>query len=291
MPLNMTRLRFDGNMGRMRRIPVYLLGLLLFAATGHAAEPDPSLDRVVAALEALESDPDGNLLTELRRRAEGDDVQAQYWLGRYLHDIAPFAARDHAAGRGWLERASEAGHLPATELLARIHETGFAVAADRERATVLYARALELGSTTAGYDLARLEFAKGEDGRDGTTILEYLGVAADRGNLAATVDLAFLLASGRYADADHQRALELAEVAIAAGNGRAMNLMARMYARGLGVEADAVEALKWALLARRHGDPAAGELVDEIAAALPETGHEQAHARASAWLEDRSRQE
>lgn len=287
----MTRLRFDGNMSRMRILPILLAVALALATTGHADEPEANLDRIVDALEALESGAADGLVAELHGRAEGDDVQAQYWLGRYLHDLAPFAARDHAAGREWLERASDAGHLPATELLARIHETGFVAATDRERAAELYARAMELGSASAGHDLARLEFAKGEDGRDGAKILDYLTVAAARDNLAATVDLAFLKASGTFGEADHARALELAETAVAAGNGRAMNLMSRMYANGFGVEADAIEALKWALLARRHGDAAAGELVEGIASALPESAHEQAHARASEWIDDRSRHE
>lgn len=287
----MTRGAFDGNMGRMRFPSIFVPACLAVATIGLAAEPGAPLDRVVSALEALEADRDGALLAELRRRAEGGDMQAQYWLGRYLHDLAPFAERDHAAGREWLDRASASGHVRATEQLARIHETGFVAATDRERAATYYRRALELGSASAGHDLARLEFAKGEDGRDGTRIVEYLTVAAARGNLLATVDLAFLKASGTFGETDHATALELAQEAIAAGNGRAMNLMSRMYANGLGVEADAVEALKWALLARRHGDAAAEELVEGIASSLPEAAHEQAHARAREWMEERTRQD
>ena len=204
---------------------------------------------VVDALYALE-DPAQRaaLLTELKERADAGDARAQYWLGRAYHDLLPIDQRDFPAARGWLERAEANGHAGAAVMLGRIHERGFTVPADRAQAAVHYQRAFELGAAAAAFDLARLAFA--QEPRDDVAIARWLDAGA-RG-----------------------------------GHPGSMMLLARLHASGTVVAADAVEALKWAILAREAGGGAAAlELLREIAAQVPETGHEEARTRARAWLE------
>ena len=255
--------------------------LLIFALSGpaHAQETDPLLQ----SLEALESPNAPALVADLRRRANNGDPTAQYWYGRYLHDLSPLEARNFTEARSWLDRASAQGHLRATAMLARIHEVGFVVPASREQAAQYYARLVELGQTNAGHDLARLAFA--EEPRDGEAIIRHLEVSARGGHAQSIIDLAYLYAAGTLGDANGAEAHRWAMRGVDLNLPRAMNLLARLYANGLGVEADAAEALKWAILAREAGDEDAAQLALEIAAAVPEEVQHEARARALAWLE------
>lgn len=255
-------------------IPVLLLSLPA------AAEPTELVDALDALDDPARAQP---LVAGLESRAADGDADAQYWLGRYHHDLAPFPQRDFAAARDLLERASDAGHLRATELLARLYENGFAVPVDRERAASFYQRALEMDSVDAAHDLARLAFAAVP--RDDEAVVRHLTHAAERGHRGAMVDLAFIHATGTLGTVDGEAAHGWALRGAQRRSPRAMLLLAQLYAGGVGVDADPVESLKWALLAREFGDPAAVELTRDIAAQVPEAVHEEARMRARGWMD------
>lgn len=254
--------------------------LLLFPMLGGTAFAQ-SPDNFVTTLDRVDRGEAAAMIEELARRAGGGNVDAQYWYGRYLHDIAPVQSRDFAAGRGWLERASTAGHGRASAMLARIHEVGFVVPRDMDEASRYYARALEQGVADAGHQLARIEFSK--ENRDGAGIMRNLTAAAELGHPQAVVDLAFLHASGTLSAVDGAAALRWANRGVELGMPRAMNLLARLYANGIGVEADAAEALKWAILARERGDEDGAAVAEELAGQLPDYVQREARERAQAW--------
>lgn len=257
------------------------LVLLLVAAPA----PVFGLDALIEQLERMEPENYPQTHSALLERAEAGDPEASYWMGRLLHDYAPLPLRDFEGGREWLERAAEAGHVGAANMLGRVYEVGFIVQNDLERARHYYRLATENGSANAPHDLARLEF--GRETRDNEEILRLLSLAAERGHRNAVVDLGFMHASGTLGEVDGNKARQWAERGIEMRDPRAMNLMARLYATGLGVsEPDGVEALKWAILARDLGNEEATELAREIADQLPEELLQEGRQRARAWQEN-----
>jgi TPR repeat protein len=273
----------NGITGAMKKLTRSTIATLLlfpmFAGIAHAQ----SVDGFISTLDRVDRGQAESTITELAQRAGSGDIDAQYWYGRYLHDVAPLSTRDFTAGREWLERASTAGHGRASAMLARIHEVGFIVPRNEDEAARYYGRALEQGVAEAGHQLARMEFAK--DDRDGASILRALTAAAELGHPQSVVDLAFLHASGTLSDVDGEAAFRWANRGVELGMPRAMNLLARLYANGVGVAPDAAEALKWAILARENGDADGATIAQELTDAVPEYVQREARERARAWTE------
>ena len=132
----------------------------------------------------------------------------------------------------WLERAANAGFVPAQFRLAGLNEKGDGVKKDPQAARRLYLSAANRGHAKAMHNLAVL-YAEGVDGRP-----DY--------KLAAQW---FRKAAG-YGIADSQYNLAI------------------LYARGIGVETNLAESYKWFALAAANGDADASKKRDEVAARL-----------------------
>jgi TPR repeat protein len=148
----------------------------------------------------------------------------------------------YAEGRGmaqnlkeavrWLERAANAGFIPAQFRLAGLYEKGEGLKKDLQAARRLYRAAATKGNAKAMHNLAVL-YAEGVDGTPDYAMAVHW----------------FRKAAG-YGVADSQYNLAI------------------LYARGIGVEADLPESYKWFALAAASGDADAAKKRDEVGARL-----------------------
>jgi localization factor PodJL len=152
----------------------------------------------------------------------------------------------HAEGRGvsqnlteaarWLERAANAGFVPAQFRLAGLNEKGEGVKRDVQAARRLYLAAANKGHAKAMHNLAVIH-AEGVDGKP-----------------------------------DYKVAAQWFRKAAAYGIADSQYNMAILHARGIGVEANLAESYKWFALAAGRGDQDAAKKRDEVAARLdPQT--------------------
>ncbi len=99
---------------------------------------------------------DGVQLAAVTAAAENGDPEAMYTLARY-HQLGKHgAAKDMAASLVWLEKAAEADHPAALNLLGGYFRTGEAghVPCDLARALALFRRGAALDNAAAQFNLA-----------------------------------------------------------------------------------------------------------------------------------------
>ncbi len=159
-----------------------------------------------------------------RTAARGGDLDAMKALGDFLlRRIEPPAAEEAAS---CYRQAAEAGHLPATLVLAHLHEIGLGVPADPDEA------------------------------------LRWTRLAAERDEPNAQLRLGTLHFEGRYVPRDQAEAVRWYERAAANGLPEARYNLGVCHEEGLGVARDANQAETWYRLARRpgqhHRSPTAG---------------------------------
>src|SRR6516162_2208682 len=93
--------------------------------------------------------------SDLRRRAEEGDGQAQYELGRiYMFGIG--VSQDYQQAAKWYECAAEHGFAAAQFMIRFLYEQGKGVRRDYTRAFDYYRSAADQGHTTAANNLATL---------------------------------------------------------------------------------------------------------------------------------------
>jgi localization factor PodJL len=132
----------------------------------------------------------------------------------------------------WLDRAAQAGVVPAIFRLGTFYEKGLSVKKDVDIARHYYMQAAERGNAKAMHNLAVLDADGGGKGADYKGAAQWFRKAADRGIADSQYNLGIL------------------------------------YARGIGVDQNLAESFKWFSLAAAQGDSDAGHKRDDIAKRL-----------------------
>jgi TPR repeat protein len=194
-----------------------------------ASQPSPPAPAPPAAPSA--APPAASIGPRLQAAIAANEPAAQYEMGvRYAEGRG--VARNLEQAVRWLERAANAGFVPAQTRLASLHEKGEGLKKDLEAARRLYRAAATKGNAKAMHNLAVL-YAEGIDGTPDYTMAAYW----------------FRKAAG-YGVADSQYNLAV------------------LYARGIGIEANLAESYKWFALAATSGDADAARKRDEVGARL-----------------------
>ncbi len=155
-------------------------------------------------------------------------ASAQYYLAIALQERAGRGTVGGVAGRAWLERAAEQGHLEAALALARTPLS----AEDRLR---WLTAAAEGGQAEAQYELYRLIMRGRPDDARAAIALDWLRRGADGGSGAARFELGRLLLAGSTRPAlarDPAAARDWWERAAAQQHGPAMEALAQRLAYG-----------------------------------------------------------
>ena len=167
----------------------------------------------------------------LRAAVLKGDPTAAYEIGvRFAEGKGVAANYDEAAK--WLDRAAQAGVVPAIFRLGTFYEKGLSVKKDVDIARRYYMQAAERGNAKAMHNLAVLDADGGGKGANYKSASQWFRKAADRGIADSQYNLGIL------------------------------------YARGIGVDQNLAESFKWFSLAAAQGDVDAGRKRDDIAKRL-----------------------
>jgi len=160
----------------------------------------------------------------------GDPTAAYEIAVRFAEGKGVAANYDEAAK--WLDRAAQAGVVPAIFRLGTFYEKGLSVKKDVDIARRYYMQAAERGNAKAMHNLAVLDADGGGQGANYKGASQWFRKAADRGIADSQYNLGIL------------------------------------YARGIGVDQNLAESFKWFSLAAAQGDVDAGRKRDDIAKRL-----------------------
>jgi localization factor PodJL len=164
----------------------------------------------------------------LRAAVLKGDPTAAYEVGvRFTEGKGVVANYDEAVK--WLDRAAQAGVVPAIFRLGTFYEKGLSVTRDVDIARRYYMQAAERGNAKAMHNLAVLDADGGGKGADYKNAAQWFRKAADRG----------------IADSEYNLGI--------------------LYARGIGVDQNLAESFKWFSLAAAQGDADAVRKRDDIA--------------------------
>ena len=167
----------------------------------------------------------------LRAAVLRGDPTAAFEVGvRFAEGKGVAANYDEAAK--WLDRAAQAGVVPAIFRLGTFYEKGLSVTKDIDIARRYYMQAAERGNAKAMHNLAVLDADGGGKGANYKNAAQWFRKAADRGIADSQYNLGIL------------------------------------YARGIGVDQNLAESFKWFSLAAAQGDSDAGHKRDDIAKRL-----------------------
>jgi localization factor PodJL len=158
---------------------------------------------------------------------KGDPTAAYEVAVRFAEGKGVAANYDEAVK--WLDRAAQAGVVPAIFRLGSFYEKGLAVTKDVAIARHYYVQAADRGNAKAMHNLAVLDADGGGKGADYRSAVQWFRKAADRGVADSQYNLGIL------------------------------------YARGIGVEQNLAESFKWFSLAAAQGDADAGRKRDDVA--------------------------
>jgi localization factor PodJL len=191
-----------------------------------------STDRLaMIAVPPTERLPDAIGGPVLRAAVLKGDPTAAYEVGvRFAEGKGVAVNYDEAAK--WLDRAAQAGVVPAIFRLGTFYEKGLSVTKDVNIARRYYMQAAERGNAKAMHNLAVLDADGGGKGADYKSAAQWFRKAADRGIADSQYNLGIL------------------------------------YARGIGVDQNLAESFKWFSLAAAQGDTDAGRKRDDIAKRL-----------------------
>jgi localization factor PodJL len=167
----------------------------------------------------------------LRAAVLKGDPTAAYEVGVRFAEGKGIAVNYDEAAK-WLDRAAQAGVVPAIFRLGTFYEKGLSVTKDIDIARRYYMQAAERGNAKAMHNLAVLDADGGGKGANYKSAAQWFRKAADRGVADSQYNLGIL------------------------------------YARGIGVEQNLAESFKWFSLAAAQGDADAGRKRDDIAKRL-----------------------
>jgi len=160
-----------------------------------------------------------------------DQAQFAVWRGDYAHAVER------------LQPLTEAGDLPAQELLARLYFEGWGVPRDHAQAVRWFERAAAGQFAPAQYNLGRMYEQGLGTGLDLSKSLEWFRKAAQRGDAEAQGHLGYLALGGKTPD--YVGARRWLEKSAAQEHLDAFVQLGRLYEEGWGVKRDAARAADW----------------------------------------------
>jgi hypothetical protein len=205
------------------------------------------------------SRPDGNApdpaadRTDLSRAAELGRFEAMVALAEILL-LESTDPDEISTGYRWMERAADAGFVPALEWLAQCHECAIGVPRNRRLAAAYTELAAERGSGTAAAALAKRHASGAGVPVDLSAARMWADRAIERGekvvDFTATFESTpFRPARPRSAMFDVSKRLAQAQ----AGDAAACFDVAQAYNEGFGVGQDILRSIWWELEAERRG--------------------------------------
>jgi TPR repeat protein len=219
--------------------------------------------------------------SQLKRKAEAGDAEAQWEVGSYCEDgLADpngrvLVRRDVRAAVRWYRLSATAGNSSAQINLGNLLSTsGLGIRRDDAEALLWYKQALRRGSSCAASNIATVHRDRGDHRR---AMLWYRRAVA-MGDDEALVEVGFRYQNGIGARRDAIEAVRCFRKAIAgkyiseAGRESAMFYLGVAFHEGCGVKKSDARALKWLRLANVDDDFAqARDLIEKIADAKKRT--------------------
>lgn len=195
---------------------------------------------------------------------EKDEAKAEEYIGKYASDADHMKTlgeiyatgnsvikKDEKKSFEWMEKASNAGSIPATTGLGYYYQKGFGTDADEAKGFELYQKAADCGDASAMTHLAEdyiwgTAIVNGEKVTDVPKGIEWAGKAADLGKVEA-MDMLGLLYAGEgknvEIEADNEKAFKYLGMAANYGDATAISQLKKMTDAGTFEEADTIRWL------------------------------------------------
>ena len=179
--------------------------------------------------------------------ANGGEADGWYWLGVLrMHDID---AERWVQGMSYFEKAAEEGSTLGLCGQALLHDTGFGVQKDTEKAVELYQQAADAGDQYANVNLA-YKYARGKGVEpDPEKAMQMLEQAAQSDDFlvanSALMELGSIYRDGIGVFSDADKAIEYFQKASDNGFAQASHRLANMYMTGDGIDADNAKAKEY----------------------------------------------
>jgi TPR repeat protein len=223
---------------------------------------------------------DSQIMSRLRRLAEGGDAEAQYFLG-FSHAAGRFTTRDESEAAGWFRKAADQGLAQAQYQLGVLYANGRGLAKDDAQAVAWYRKAADQGNAPAQYKLGSMYESGRGVARDDAQAVAWYRKAAEQGNAPAQYKLGVLYANGRGLAKDDAQAVAWYRKAADQGNAPAQCNLGWMYESGRGVARDDAQAVAWYRKAAEQGNAPAQYKLGSMYEFGRGVGRD--HARAVAW--------
>jgi TPR repeat protein/WD40 repeat protein len=197
-------------------------------------------------------------VTEVIRKAEQGDAEAQYELGR-MYYIGPLNYKERESedyreheedyrkeAIKWWTNAAEQGHVKAQCNLGAIYYQGLGIVTkDYEESSKWYRKAAKQGDVEAQYNLGEhYEYGYGVV-KDFNEAYKWYKKAAEKGHVDAEYRLGVIYCKGQGISQDYKGAIQWLRKAAEKGHGKAQYDLAAHYYEGKGAAQDYNEAAKW----------------------------------------------
>lgn len=193
------------------------------------------------------------LLSELTKKAEAGDAEAQAYLGFYYGNGIG-TSQDVQKAFYWFQKAAEQGDAIAQNSLAYCYASGIGTVQDVKKAFFWHRKSAEQGYPLAQFDLA-LCYDKGiGTTADAQKAFFWCLKAAEQGDAVAQHILGLCYQDGHGTAQDAQKAFFWIQKAAEQGYPAALNDLGLSYGHGIGVAADAQKAFFWHQKAAETGD-------------------------------------
>jgi uncharacterized protein len=231
--------------------------------------------------------PDWALALEaFTEAAEAGSPTAMSYVG-WIHEQGYGVPRDGEKAAEWYGRAAQAGALDFAVKLGWMYLAGDGVARDREQAEAWFSRAIDAGHGPGKIAWASVLIADAQGGLNPERVFDartLLEEALSDGLVLASYFLARLYIEGV---GDHpvedDPAAYYTRIGAESGDARMQGWLALMYLEGRGVDQDLVSALQWASLAAANGDSTSDQVRLFLEEQLSSEELREARERAVGW--------
>ena len=207
----------------MHSIVVFLLSALgLTACFGALAQELPAISERA-------------IVTQLRQKAEGGDVEARYELGRFFEYGRHGLDRDLSKASRWYRKAATGGHVVSQRRLGQMSLSGEGFPQNFEQARQWFFLAANNGDIQSQYELGVLFLSGRGVPRAVDKSIEWLERASESGHDDAQVALALIHTEGIHVEQDFELAIPLLRKASRQGNSEARYWLGRLNEAGMGM--------------------------------------------------------
>ena len=184
-----------------------------------------------------------SIFSDLTRKAEQGDAEAQYMLGE-MYNYGLRVPQDYQKAVEWYQKAAEQGYADAQYMLGFMYHHGQGVPQDYQKAVKWFKKVADQGVAAAQNNLG-LMYKNGLGvEKDYQKAVKWFKKAADQNLALAQFNLGFMY---RHEDIlqDYQKAVKWYQKAADQGLAAAQYSLGFMYEKGQGVPQDYQKAVKW----------------------------------------------